>query len=41
MKSDIEYNKKDHLVLLHQTVDIIAGSLQGGLARIGSNPSER
>jgi len=29
MKSDIEYNKKDRLVRIHQTIEVIAGSLQG------------
>ena len=41
MKLENEYNKKDHLMVRHQTINVTAGSLQGGLARLGSNPSER
>jgi len=41
MKLENEYNKKDRLMVRHQTINVTAGSLQGGLARLGSNPSER
>jgi len=40
MKSEFEYNKKDRLVVVHQTISEIAGSRQGDWLRDRSNPSE-
>jgi hypothetical protein len=35
IKLAFEYNKKDHLVRTHQTVNVIAGSLQGDWLELG------
>ncbi len=40
MKLEFEYNKKDRLVVEHQTIIETEGSLQGDWLDESSNPSE-